>query len=84
MRSASGLEDWGLKRVSPARKGGDDPLAYPPVPLLRDKSFRWGKPNSFVTRCHLESNWLNYQDKYQATSAIAIIPQNGTQRSACI
>jgi hypothetical protein len=44
----------------------------------------WGKPNSFVTRCHLESNCLNYQDKYQEIRAIAIIPQNGTRRSACI
>src|SRR5450756_136158 len=42
----------------------------------------WGKPNSFVTRCHLESNCLNYQDKYQKIRAIAIIPQNGTRRSA--
>jgi hypothetical protein len=44
----------------------------------------WGKPNSFITRCHLESNCLNYQDKYQEIRAIAIIPQNGTRRSACI
>jgi len=42
----------------------------------------WGKPNSFVTRCHLESNCLNYPDKYQEIRAIAIIPQNGTRRSA--
>src|SRR5664279_600565 len=40
--------------------------------------------NSFVTRCDLESNCLNYQDKYQEIRAIAIIPQNGTRRSASI